>query len=84
MQTCLQFKPLLILTYFDLIQTKELKDRLMIYSAFEILPDLKIKLNRKLFFPFSSTVFRLPGILIEDFQTSRREKVILTKKYCKP
>ena len=47
MQTCLQFKPLLILTYFDLIQTKELKDRLMIYSAFEILPDLKIKLNRE-------------------------------------
>ena len=43
-QTCLQFA-LLILTYFDpiQIQTKELKDRLMIYFALErFLADIKL------------------------------------------
>ena len=43
---------LLILTYFDLIQTIELKDRLMIYFAFQsFLAD--IKLTETFFFCFS-------------------------------
>ena len=62
---------LLILTYFDLIQTIELKDRLMIYFAFQrFLADIKLT---ETFFLFLSNVFALhlfrhSGILIADFQ----------------
>ena len=63
----------LILTYFDPIQT-ELKDRLMIYFAFQtFLSD--IKLTETYFFCFSCCsnvsalhLFRHSGILIAHFQ----------------